>query len=210
VKNPLAVAVLCVVASGCDVRRPWPPLEPGLERMMVQPRVAAYTESDFFADGVSMRPLPFGVVAYRSSVPDGRPLAMPLSLPGQSPAYPDDIRRIPIPVDRRLLLYGRQRFEIVCATCHGVLGDGQSPVADRMALRRPPSLHDARIRAFTVGRLYGIIEHGFGLMPSYGEVLDYRDRWAIVGYVQALQLSRHAAIEDVPLEARQELERRPP
>lgn len=207
-----AFVVTCAAVAlvACDVGRPWPPLEPGLERMMIQPRVLAYTESDFFDDGVSMRPVPFGAVAYRRAVPETDVRWAPLAPPPATPGYPDDVRKVPLPVDRDLLLLGERRFLAVCAACHGVLGDGRSPVADRMALRRPPSLHDARIRAFSVGRLYGIIERGFGLMPSYGEVLDDRERWAIAAYVQALELSRHATARDVPPEIRRELDGSPP
>lgn len=197
----VALFVFATAPCACDVDRPWPTLEPGLERMMVQPRVSAYSESDFFTDGASMRPLPGYAVPYRKTrIPDSR--ERPLTRDDPVAADLDGIRRVPLDVDRDLLSLGQRHFQTVCAACHGVLGDGRSPVAERMSLRRPPSLHDERIRDFSAGHVYGIITRGFGLMPSYAMVLDERSRWAVVAYVEALELSRNARASDVPSEVR--------
>jgi mono/diheme cytochrome c family protein len=120
--------------------------------------------------------------------PDGRPL-----------------ERAPIPVAAASLARGRARFEIYCAACHGLLGDGESQVAINMALRRPPSLH--AYRDVPDGHIFRVVTDGFGLMPSYAaEIPLLEDRWAVVQYVRALQLSQHAALEQVPSEARKKLE----
>ena len=94
------------------------------------------------------------------------------------------LEHVPIPVDRLLLEHGRERFEILCAACHGITGDSESVVAGNMDLRKPPSLHEDRIRAFPAGRLYRVIRVGYGLMPSYAAQLSVDERWGVVAYVQ--------------------------
>ncbi len=116
------------------------------------------------------------------------------------------IEKIPIAVDRALVEEGRRRFEIVCATCHGILGDGDSPAARNMTLRRPPSLHEARIRAMPPGQIFAVASQGFGLMPGYAAYLEPRERWAVIAYVRALQLSRHARVAELPPPVRKQLE----
>ncbi len=207
-----ARAVLGFAATlwACDIDRPWPALEPSFERMMVQPRVDPYSESDFFPDGISMRPPPAFSVAYRSTRGMTESRDLPLSREDPVSARLDAMTSVPIEVDRALLSLGRHRFQTVCAACHGVLGDGRSPVAERMSLRRPPSLHDERIRGFSAGHVYDVIARGFGLMPSYAAVLDERSRWAVVAYLEALQLSRNAKASDVPSDVRAALNRGAP
>jgi mono/diheme cytochrome c family protein len=114
------------------------------------------------------------------------------------------IPRSPLPVDARLLARGRERFDVNCAVCHGLLGDGESQVSLSMSLRRPPSLH--AYRDVPDGHIYRVISEGFGLMPSYAAALSVEDRWAIVAYVRALQLSQYATLQDVPPDARRKLE----
>ncbi len=169
---------------------------PRLDPMQRQQKVKAYQASDAFEDGLGMRRPPPGTVPYGPLLdpavstgrgPDGRPVAL-----------------LPVPVDPKLLARGRQRFEVTCAACHGVLGDGESQVALNMSLRRPPSLHD--FRDLPDGTLYQIISEGFGLMPSYANQLSVQDRWAVVAYVRALQLSQHATLDQVPPGARERLE----
>ena len=96
----------------------------------------------------------------------------------------------PPPLTRALVERGRDRFERICAACHGVLGDGDSPVAHAMTVRRPPSLVDARI---TDDRVLAVIASGYGLMPAYRAIVAPADRRAIVHYIHVLR-SR-----DVPL-----------
>jgi mono/diheme cytochrome c family protein len=120
--------------------------------------------------------------------PDGKPLAAS-----------------PVPVTAALLARGRARFDTFCAACHGVLGDGESQVALNMSMRRPPSLH--QYRDVADGYIFRVISSGFGLMPSYAAALPVEDRWAVVAYVRALQLSQHATLDQLPPEARQRLEK---
>lgn len=170
---------------------------PGLDPMQQQQKYKAYQPSEYYEDGLAMRQPPAGTVPYRSLVdpavgtglgPDGKPLATS-----------------PLPVTAAALARGRNRFDIFCAACHGVLGDGESQVALNMSLRKPPSLH--QFRDLADGYIYQVISEGFGLMPSYAAELSVQDRWAVVAYVRALQLSQHAAMEQVPPEARERLEK---
>ncbi|AUX44136.1 uncharacterized protein SOCE26_055980 [Sorangium cellulosum] len=106
--------------------------------------------------------------------------------------------RIPVPVTLDLLRYGQERYEIFCAACHGVAGDGESEVARNMTQRRPPSLVDPRVQAFPPGRIYQVIVEGYGLMRSYEPHIPLAERWAIVAYVRALGRSRAAALDALP------------
>lgn len=162
-----------------------PTVDSALSRMMQQPKGKTYGRSDVFADGRAMRPLPEGVVAREHLANADKPAAPPT-------------------VTLEMLKRGRERFDIVCAACHGILGDGDSVVAHNMELRVPPSLHEPRIAAFSSEQLHRIIEEGYGLMPSYRSHLSASDRWAVVAYVQALQLSQRVTIVSLPPGLRQE------
>src|SRR5213075_2566109 len=96
-----------------------------------------------------------------------------------------------------LLQLGRSRFEIFCAACHGLLGDGDSIVARNMALRPPPNLLAPPYSERLPGSYYRTITFGFGLMAPYSAELDNRERWAVVAYLKALQRSQSGSIEDV-------------
>lgn len=170
----------------------------GLERMLVQPRYHPYGESRFFADGRMMRPPPEG--ALRADAPEvvGEP-AVPGAMDGGR-----DRDRIPLVLTMDLLRLGRERFDVACAPCHGVLGDGASAVAMRMTLRPPPPLIGSNVRAMPAGRLYRIVEEGYGLMPGYAELLSPLERWAVVAYLRALQLSQAAELDALPAAIRAE------
>lgn len=181
----LALAV--VLTAGCkgnDTGVHW-----DLERMLVQPRYHAFGESRFFADSRMMRPTPEGAVPARRASPEA-------AVPGAfvDGRYRD---RIPVPLTMELLRLGRERFDVVCAACHGVLGNGASPVAVHMP-RRPPPLLTPDMREMPVGRLLRVVEEGYGLMPSYADLLSPGERWAVVAYVRALQLSQGAEFAALP------------
>lgn len=170
---------------------------PRLDPMQRQAKYKAYEPSSYYPDGLSMRDPPEGTVPYHGLLAptvetgrgaDGKPLATS-----------------PVPFDEALLTRGREKFDVFCAACHGVLGDGQSQVALNMSLRRPPSLHLYRDRPD--GYIFQVISEGFGLMPSYAYSLSVHDRWAVVAYVRALQLSQHAALDELPPEIRDRLEK---
>jgi mono/diheme cytochrome c family protein len=122
----------------------------------------------------------------------------------------EDAKRVPLPLTRALLENGRARFDEICATCHGVLGDGVSVVAEKMRLRKPPSLFEARISQQAPGRVFRTISQGFGLMPSYAAALSIDERWAVVAYIEALRLSQAAPVAELSPALRAELARRAP
>jgi mono/diheme cytochrome c family protein len=169
-----------------------------LERMLDQKRADPFEVSPVFANGMAMRTPPTGTVATSAR------LGPPELVSGrQDGKY---VERIPIAIDAGSLQRGEQRYQVFCRTCHGPLGDGESPVAAAMQLRRPASLHEPRVVALPAGALYRVISEGFGLMPSYAAQLGIEDRWAVVAYVQALQLSQSAKLAELPEELQLEAE----
>ena len=195
-------AALAVVAAvwlaGCDNGE----TTPDWSRMITQPKLLPYGDSALFGDGRAMRPLPAGVVA-RDWIAD------PVRRTGRDAAGAD-ATAVPLPITRALLERGRERFAIACAACHGIAGDGDSKVARAMQRRRPPSLHEPRIRALTPGALYRVIADGYGVMPSYATLLAPDDRWAVVAYVRTLELSWTARLDALPPSLRDDIARRLP
>ena len=107
-----------------------------------------------------------------------------------------------------LLARGRERFGIFCQPCHGAGGDGNGIVVQR-GMPRPTSYHDDRLRTAEDQYFFDVITNGHGAMYSYAARVPPADRWAIVAYIRALQLSRHASLDDVPADERARLESRP-
>jgi len=160
-----------------------------LQRMVEQPKNLPYTGNEFFEDARAMRTPPPGTVP-REGHPSNRALE-PRRADGN---YVD---RIPIPVTSAILRAGKKRFEITCAACHGLLGDGNSIVARKMSLRAPPDLHHMRDRSD--GYFFEVITQGYGVMPSYATLIPSpEERWAVVAYLRALQLSQHARLQEAP------------
>jgi mono/diheme cytochrome c family protein len=92
---------------------------------------------------------------------------------------------------KALLVRGRQRFDIYCAPCHGRSGDGAGMVVQR-GFPAPPSYHTDRLRHAADSHFYQVISDGYGVMYPYADRVTPHDRWAIVAYIRALQLSQHA------------------
>ena len=103
---------------------------------------------------------------------------------------------------------GRQRFGIFCSPCHGAGGDGNGIVVQR-GMPRPTSYHDQRLLTADDQHFFDVITNGYGAMYSYASRVPAADRWAIVAYIRALQLSRHASLDDVPTDERRKLEGTP-
>ena len=165
-------------------------IDPDLERMIDQARVEPYEETPYFSDHRVLRVPPAG------TVPRERVLGLP---PAEG---------FPVAIDAAALRRGRKLYQITCATCHGLAGDGESKVAENMSLRRPPSLHDETIKHRTPGQIYEVVTRGFGLMPALGEQLPaVQERWEVVAYVKALQLSQGARLGELPPAIRDEAER---
>jgi mono/diheme cytochrome c family protein len=160
-----------------------------------QPKYIPLRPSEFFADGRSERPLIEGTVArghlnedaalYTGKGADGKP-----------------VDTFPFPVTKEVIQRGQQRFNIYCSPCHDRLGNGDGMIV-RRGYRKPPSYHIDRLRQVPNGYIYDVITNGFGAMPDYSaQIQQPEDRWAIVAYVRALQLSQNASVNDVPADAR--------
>ena len=114
----------------------------------------------------------------------------------------------PFEVTKETLKRGQERYEIFCATCHDRAGTGNGMIVKR-GYKQPPSLHEDRLRDSAPGYFFHVMTQGFGIMPSYRYQLNPEDRWAVAAYIQALQLSQNATIDDVPDEALLESEEHP-
>lgn len=166
--------------------------------MQDQPKFRPYRGTKFFGDERSARPLVAGTVA-RGQLQEESLLAAAKS----GPAFAD---ALPMPVDEALLRRGQERYTIYCSPCHGRLGRGDGMVV-RRGYRPPSSFHVDRLRAQPAGYFFDAISHGFGAMPDYAAQIPVADRWAIVAYVRALQLSQNVPASALTPEARAQLEK---
>jgi len=155
-----------------------------------QPRFKPLAQSDFYSDLRSARPPVEGTVA-RGQLHDDT-----YFYTGKLGDNPGDY--MPFPVTAELLARGQQRYDIYCAPCHSRVGDGNGVIPSRGFPRKPPSYHIERLRKAPLGYLFDVITNGFGAMPDYASQIAAADRWAIVAYIRALQLSEHATPADVP------------
>jgi len=165
--------------------------------MAEQPRVGPSQATPFFADGSGNRTLLEGTVSRERGAID------PVFFTGQSDGAL--VTELPVELTFELLLRGQERYDIYCAMCHGYTGEGDGMVV-RRGFPRPASFHDQRLLDASVGYYFNAMTNGFGRMYSYAGRIPAEDRWAIAGYVKALQLSQNATIDDVPADVRRALE----
>ena len=177
----LAAALCAIALTGCDMAL--------RQDMADQPKNLPQSPSDFFSDGRSERQLVENTVAHGAVDNDVYHV-------------PNDYAGYPLPVNEKLLERGEDRYRIFCTPCHGLQGDGNGMAAVR-GMKHPPSFHIDRLRQAPNGYFYDVITNGFGAMYSYAERIPPRDRWAIIAYVRALQLSRNAKVSDLPEDLRQ-------
>ena len=163
-----------------------------------QPRYKPLARSEFFGDERSARPLVADTVA-RGQLREDE-----LLYTGKVAGKP--ATTFPFPVTAEVLERGRQRFDIYCTPCHGPLGRGDGMIVQR-GFKRPPTFHSDQARQLPPGFFFDVITNGFGAMADYSAQVPVRDRWAIVAYIRALQLSQHATLEDVPAPKRDGMER---
>lgn len=179
-----AHAALCLVLlAGCSLR----------QDMAYQPKDKPLAPSDFFGDGRSERPLVENTVARGWAANDQL-------------FVPKDSNDFPLPVNQQLLERGQERYNIFCSPCHGLQGDGNGMVAKR-GMKHPPTYHQDRLRQVPNGYIYDVITNGFGAMLGYSAQIPPRDRWAIVAYVRALQLSRNARVSELPPDVREKVQK---
>lgn len=176
----LALAGTLGCVRGCTSRQPPIHINPNMDD---QPRYEAQAASDFFADGMTMRPEVPGTVA-RGENGDGT-WADPVFRTGLNPDG-TPVARNPVLTDDALLDRGRDRFNIYCAPCHDRRGTGRGILFKRANIPTT-SIHLQRVKDSADGTLFDVITHGVGLMPGYGYPLQPRDRWAIIAYVRQMQ-----------------------
>ncbi len=186
-RGRLGAGVLLVLALGGSACR---------QDMHDQPRYKPLAGSPFFEDGRASRPLVEG------TVPRGYAKMDEHLYTGKSNGRLAET--FPFPITRPILERGRERYDIFCAPCHGRDGYGEGMIIQR-GFRQPPSLHTDRLRQAPVGHFFEVITNGFGTMYGYASRIRPEDRWAIIAYIRALQLSQNAALQDVPPAQRRQL-----
>jgi mono/diheme cytochrome c family protein len=190
-----AALLACVLAlGGC---------ERAMHDMYRQPRYDPGEASPLFPDGRAERPPPQGSVpvaagklAMTSSGRAGRELPAEWQVAQTRTSLP--------PITPALLARGQQRYEIYCLPCHSPVGDGDGPIV-RRGFPHPPSYHEQRLREAPDRHFYDVISQGYGIMHSYADRVAPQDRWAIVAYIRALQLSQHAQVAQLPAQVRAKL-----
>ena len=146
--------------------------------MTEQRKLRTYAPSGLWPDQTSARPLPAGSVAQGDLARQAEETSA-------------------APVTKQLLERGQQRFDIFCAPCHGLAGDGDGVIVAH-GFPKPPSYHLDRLRAAPAQHFYDVITKGYGVMYAYRDRVPPHDRWAIAAYIRALQLSRRATVAEAP------------
>jgi mono/diheme cytochrome c family protein len=171
------VLTLLLACGGCE------------DSMRDQARIKPHEESKFFEDRHSARTPPPGTIA-RGQLRENTEYFSARNAAGFLP-------HVPVNITRDLILRGQERFNIYCSVCHGADGYGKGMIVER-GFTPPESYHTERLRSMPDGYFYDIITQGKGAMYSYASRVTPDDRWAIVAYIRALQLSQHASLKDVP------------
>lgn len=176
--------------------------------MQDQPKAIAYRENSFYKDGTGSRPLVEGTVArghlredrafYFGKKATGQPSPASPQTPAtgsaannQAGAYPDDVETIPMQITALDMDRGQERYNIYCSVCHGMTGAGDGMIARRGFNKpSPANYHQDRLRQAPAGHFFDVMTNGWGAMPAYAQQISVEDRWRIVAYIRALQLSQ--------------------
>ncbi|HBB94012.1 MAG TPA: hypothetical protein DC054_01360 [Blastocatellia bacterium] len=193
------VLVLLLLTAHCS-------LLTGCRRdMQDQPKAIAYRENSFYKDGTGSRPLVEGTVprgylrqereyytGKKSAAPSATPQTQTAATQSTStPLYPDDVETIPMTITKADLDRGQERYNIYCSACHGMTGYGDGIVARRGFNKpSPANYHQDRLRQAPAGHFFDVMTNGWGAMPSYASQIPVEDRWRIIAYLRALQLSQ--------------------
>ena len=165
--------------------------------MYDQAKTKPLSESEFFANGQSARPLPPDTVA-RGFLREDKAMYAGIGLDGKF------VKDSPVPVTRELLQRGHERFDIFCSPCHGKQGNGLGMIVER-GFKQPQSFHSDRLREQPIGYFFDVMTQGFGQMSSYASQVPPEDRWAIAAYVRVLQFAEHAPVAELPPADQKEL-----
>lgn len=162
--------------------------------------------NSFFEDGRSMRDQIEGTIAR------GELRADTALHEGRVKGDTTFVQVIPVELTPELMERGQDRYNIYCAPCHGLSGNGGGPVHLRATAlgegnwAPPTNLASQTVVDMPLGQIYATIKHGVRTMPAYGPQINVKDRWAIVSYVRALQASRGANFDDLPRDVKQQLQ----
>lgn len=193
----LAYLLALSAAPGCTCEGWARAPDPGLERMIEQPRVDAYEAADVGAFVTTEDLAPAGTVRYAGRIPGLRASAADVFVPLRTPASR---------AGSAALARGQALYETFCAPCHGIAGTARTPIAEDMALRAPPSLLSERVIGLPDEEIERAIAEGYGLMPSYAVPIDEEGRHQVMLYVRALQLRDRVPVASLPRALRRELE----
>lgn len=206
----LVVVAVVLIAGFRGQKSIEPPIEifPDMDR---QAKVKAQVTSEFFADGRGNRmpvegtvPVGYEFPVNKKRLPDAiQPNAVTGSY-SSMPVYLDTGKiggnwgtGIPVEVNQQLLERGRQRYDINCAVCHGATGQGNG-IVGQYGMVAIANYHQDRIRQMPDGELFNVIANGKNTMKAYGHQINVHDRWAIVSYIRALQLSQNVPFDQLP------------
>jgi hypothetical protein len=167
------------------------------DEMFDQPKCESLEENVSFKDGMASRPLPL------HTVPRGFLKEDQQFHTGWNGT--NELDQLPMQLTAEMLRNARTQFDVYCAICHGITGDGDGPVVQR-GFAAPASFHTDRQREAPIGHTFEVITHGYGVMPSLATKLDAAERWGIASYVRVLQFSRSASVTNVPQSERECLE----
>jgi len=156
--------------------------------MRAQPRYEPFEANAFFADGITMRQ-PITDTVARGQVQDDEQLYTG-RVNGQI------AESFPFTPTLALIERGQERYDIFCTPCHGLTGDGKG-IVTQYGMPEPTSFHDPDLRAERVGYYFNIITNGTRVMPGYATRIPAEDRWAIVAYLRALQLSQEVDVSQL-------------
>ncbi|HEX3086556.1 MAG TPA: cytochrome c [Pyrinomonadaceae bacterium] len=173
--------------------------------MQDQPKAIAYRENSFYKDGTGSRPLVDGTVprgylredrvfySGKKATAQASPQtsSTQASTNSQAGLYPDDVDAIPMQITKEDLDRGQERYDIYCSVCHGKTGYGDGMIARRGFNKpAPANYHQDRLRQAPAGHFFDVMTNGWGAMPAYAQQVSVEDRWRIVAYIRALQLSQ--------------------
>ena len=195
----LTIVMVLGIAGKRGSRSRKPPIElfPDMDR---QPKLRPQEPNSFFANGQSSQPMVPGTIARDTPYQD-----IPVNT-GRLTGLTNLVDTIPVPVTAQLMARGKERYAISCIPCHGPQADGNG-ITKKYGMAVVANLHDPRIVRMPDGEIFSIITSGKNLMGAYGANVAVKDRWAIIAYLRALQLSKVATANDVPPELRSMLKK---
>jgi mono/diheme cytochrome c family protein len=178
--------------------------EKTFRNMYDQPKHLPADTSPMFGDTLSSRPPPPGSIANSSGDAAGISSGERTSEALAGARIADERQTLPTPLSSEMLNRGHERYDIYCMPCHSPVGDGDGRVVER-GFPSPPSFHIDRLRAAGDRYFYDVISKGYGVMYPYDNRVEPADRWAIVAYIRALQLSQHADAATLPPDVQTQL-----